>query len=281
MRIVHNLDLVNYNSYKLHSIAETAYFPESIEEITEVVTHEHPIIIGGGCNVILTKVKYSQPFLFIRDNYSGICQHEEKLIVKAGTDLKVLSEYALSHSISGLEWFYDIPGCVGGATIMNAGCNGGSFGDLITRVTFFDVDKGIVTALPKEDLHFEYRGNIFSSMNVVILEVELSLRKGTKEDILSLMESNKANRWSKQPRDFPSAGSVFKRPKGLFVGPMITELGLKGYRVGDAMISEKHAGFIVNVGHATGNEILELIEIVRKKVKERFNVELDVEQRMI
>lgn len=281
MRIVHNLDLVNYNSYQLHSIAETAYFPESIEEITEVVTHEHPIIIGGGCNVILTKAKYSQPFLFIRENYSGICQHEEKLIVKAGTDLKVLSEYALSHSISGLEWFYDIPGCVGGATIMNAGCNGGSFGDLITRVTFFDVDKGIVTALPKEDLHFEYRGNIFSSMNVVILEVELSLRKGTKEDILSLMESNKANRWSKQPREYPSAGSVFKRPKGLFVGPMITELGLKGYRVGDAMISEKHAGFIVNVGHATGNEIIELIEIVRKKVKERFNVELDVEQRMI
>ena len=193
----------------------------------------------------------------------------------------MLSEYALSHSISGLEWFYDIPGCVGGATIMNAGCNGGSFGDLITRVTFFDVDKGIVTALPKEDLHFEYRGNIFSSMNVVILEVELSLRKGTKEDILSLMESNKANRWSKQPREYPSAGSVFKRPTGFYVGPMITECGLKGFRIGDAMFSNKHAGFIVNIGNATAKEILSLIDLAQKKVKEKFNVDLVTEQRYI
>ena len=281
MKIIQNLDLTEYNSYRIHSVADTAYYPETLEEVIEIVNKENPIIIGGGCNVIFTQEKYSRPIMFIRDNFSGIKQCENHLIVKAGTDLKVLSEYALEHSLTGLEWYYDIPGCVGGATIMNAGCSGASFSDLIVRVTYYDIDRQKVATLTKEELHFEYRGNVFKTMNVVVLEVELELRHGEMSEIKALMESNKANRWAKQPREYPSAGSVFKRPIGHFVGPMITEVGLKGYRIGDAMISDKHAGFIVNVGQAKGSDIVALINYARSKVKEKFDVDLEVEQRLI
>lgn len=281
MKILNNLDLTEYNSYRLHSKAETALFPESIEEIKVIVSQDCPIIIGGGCNVIFVREFYRQPIMFIRDNFSGILQEGNHLKVKAGTDLQLLSEYALKHSLSGLERYYDIPGCVGGATIMNAGCNGVSFSDLIVTVTYYDRDKRRIETLSKDELCFEYRGNVFQNMNVVILEVELELRHGTKEDILSLMVSNKKARWAKQPREYPSAGSVFKRPQGHFVGPMITEVGLKGFRIGDAMISDKHAGFIVNTGNAVSGDVIALIDLAKKQVKEKYNIDLEIEQRYI
>jgi len=281
MKIKHNLDLTEYNSYHIHSTAETAYFPETIEEIKKLADSVNPIIIGGGCNVIFAKEYYTQPFMFIRDNYSGITQNGDILVVKAGTDLKVLSEYAKEHSLSGVEYYYDIPGCVGGATIMNAGCNGRSFSDLLEKVTFYDIEKAAISTMTREEMQFEYRGNILKNMKVVVLEVELRLQKASKAEIALLMESNKNNRWAKQPRNYPSAGSVFKRPVGHFVGPMITEVGLKGYRIGDAMISNKHAGFIVNLGNASANDILSLIHQAQEKVLAMFGVELELEQRII
>ena len=281
MKIIHNLDLTEYNSYKLQSVAETAYFPETIDDLISIVSKVSPIIIGGGCNVILTKDFYTQPIIFIRDNFSGIRQEREHLLVKAGTNLKALSEYAMNHCLSGLERYFDIPGCVGGATIMNAGCNGESFSDLIETVVFYNIDEQTIASFRKDELQFEYRGNVFKTMNVVVLEVELSLRKGKKEEIATLMETTKATRWEKQPREYPSAGSVFKRPQGHYVGPMITDVGLKGYRIGDAMISDKHAGFIVNAGHATAKDILSLIELAQKRVKEQYNINLETEQRYI
>lgn len=281
MKIVQNLDLTEYNSYRLHSIAETALFPETIEEVEEIVKTSNPIVIGGGCNVIFSKERYSQPIMFIRDNYSGINQDGERLIVKAGTDLKDLSEYAYANSLTGLEWYYDIPGCVGGATIMNAGCQGVSFCDFIESIRYLDCSSNKILKIDKSEAGFEYRGNIFSSIPVVILEVTLILSKGEKEAIWEKMQSNKNNRWSKQPREYPSAGSVFKRPVGHYVGPMITEAGLKGHRIGGAMISDKHAGFIINCDEATSNDILELIKLAKYRVKEQFDIDLQLEQRII
>lgn len=281
MKIINKLDLTDYNSYRIHSVAETVFFPETVDEVLDVVEKEKPIIIGGGCNVIFSKEYYRQPLMFMRDNFTGITKNGERLIVKAGTDLKVLSEYALDHSLTGLEWYYDIPGCVGGATIMNAGCQGVSFSDLLEKVTFYDIDKSSISSLSKEELKFEYRGNVLRSMNVVVLEASLLLHEGEKMAIRNLMEENKANRWSKQPRNFPSAGSVFKRPVGHYVGPMITEVGLKGMRKGGAMISDKHAGFIVNTGNASANDIVYLIRLAQEKVFEKYSVELELEQQII
>lgn len=282
MKILYNLDLTEYNSYRIHSIAKVAYFPETNEELIDVVQKEHTIIIGGGCNVILSKDIYEQPFVFIRENFSGIKQiTDERLLVKAGTDLKVLSEFAYEHSLTGMEYFYDIPGCVGGATIMNAGCNGVSFGDFIESVTYFDLTENKIFTISSEDLSFRYRGSQLSTMNIVILDVELALKIGEREIIWETMQENRDNRWRKQPREYPSAGSVFKRPTGHFVGPMITEVGLKGYRIGDAMISDKHAGFIVNVGNAKGGDVLALVAIAQEKVKKMYDVELELEQRVV
>ncbi|MBO7636564.1 MAG: UDP-N-acetylmuramate dehydrogenase [Paludibacteraceae bacterium] len=281
MRIERNLDLTEFNSYRIHSVAETAYFPETTEEIKKLADSINPIIIGGGCNVIFAQDCYAQPIMFVRDNYSGISSNGECLVVKAGTDLKVLSEYAKDHSLSGVEYYYDIPGCVGGATIMNAGCNGRSFSELLEEVTFYDIEKETISTMTKEEMRFEYRGNVLKDMKVVVLEVVLRLQKSSQTDIALLMENNKENRWAKQPRDYPSAGSVFKRPVGHFVGPMITEVGLKGYRIGDAMISDKHAGFIVNLGNASAGDIISLIRMAQEKVKAQFGVELELEQRII
>lgn len=281
MKVLHRLDLTDYNSYKLCSEVETAYFPESIEEVVDVVNREHPIVIGGGCNIIFSKEKYSTPFMFIRDNYSGIIKRDNNLQIKAGTGLKVLSEYALENELSGVEYYYDIPGCVGGATIMNAGCSGVSFSDLIKSVTFYNVEKGCIESLNRENLRFEYRGNVLKTMGVVVLDVELVLKDGVKSAIRELMQSNKANRWAKQPREYPSAGSVFKRPVGHYVGPMITDVGLKGFKRGGASISDKHAGFIVNQNNAKAEDILYLIKLAQERVYEKFGVLLELEQQII
>ena len=282
MNVKYNLDLTEYNSYRIHSVAKVAYFPESKMDLIDVVQKESPIVIGGGCNVILSKEIYEQPFVFIRKNFSGIKQiTSERLLVKAGTDLNVLSEFAYEQSLTGLEYFYDIPGCVGGATIMNAGCNGVSFGDFIDFVTYFDIEKNKIITKSSKDLFFQYRGSQLSVMNIVILEVKLSLKIGEQEYIWKTMQENKDNRWRKQPREYPSAGSVFKRPAGYYVGPMVTEVGLKGYRIGDAMISDKHAGFIVNVGNAKGKDVLALVKIVQEEVKKMYDVELVLEQRIV
>lgn len=283
MIIRNNLELDDFNSYHLHSIVRNAFFPESLEEILSVMSLPHVVIIGGGCNIILSKPEYiEENFVFIRDNYSGIERISDTSIrVKAGTDLKYLSEYALKNELSGLEYYYDIPGCVGGATIMNAGCQGVSFSDFIDRIFYLDIEEGVIKEIAKDEAKFEYRGNIFSGKQVVILEVILNLQKGEKGAITELMLSNQENRWKKQPRDYPSAGSVFKRPVGHYVGPMVTEAGFKGFEYNGAMVSDKHAGFIINKGGATGSDIITLINIVRGRVKEMFDVDLEIEQRII
>lgn len=281
MKVIKDLDLTSYNSYNIRSIAEVAYFPETQEELLDICSNPDTIIIGGGCNVILSKDRYSNPFVFIKDNYSGIERTGNLLRVKAGTDLKELSEYAYKECLSGLEYYYDIPGSVGGATIMNAGCQGVSFSDFITKIVYINRTNGKIETITKEEAGFEYRGNIFSSLPVVILEVELKLTESDSDSIKKMMESNKTNRWNKQPREYPSAGSVFKRPVGHFVGPMVTDCGLKGRSIGGAEVSSKHAGFIINKGGATGKDVIDLIAIIKNEVYTKFGVQLQEEQKII
>ncbi|MCQ2959427.1 MAG: UDP-N-acetylmuramate dehydrogenase [Bacteroidales bacterium] len=283
MKIYKNFDLTNYNSYHLHSVAENVFFPETIEDFEEIIGMQNLNVIGGGCNIIFSKEKYEKEnFIFVRENFSGIEKiSANTLRVKSGTDLKDLSVFAMDNSLSGMEFYYDIPGTVGGATIMNAGCQGVSFSDFILTITYFDVKENVILKITKDEAAFGYRKNIFSNKNVFILEVELKLSEGRMDEIRTLMEKNKEIRWNKQPREFPNAGSVFKRPDGFFVGPMITEVGLKGKKCGGAMISDKHAGFIINVDNATASDIMNLIQECQEKVKEKFGVDLNLEQKII
>ena len=203
--------------------------------------------------------------------------------INALQTLEELSIYAMKHSFAGLEYFYDIPGCVGGAITMNAGSCGISFSDYIESVKYLDCNTRDVRILKKEEIETGYRNSIFkNNNNFFIISCVLELPKGDQVDILNKMEEIKKKRFFKQPREYPNAGSVFVRPKeDLYVGPMIEKLNLKGYRIGDAEVSTKHAGFIVNRGNATGEDIVKLITYIQEKVQKHFGVSLKTEQRIL
>lgn len=288
MIIKENLDLTEYNSYKVHSVAALALFPESVDDVKEILSKydiSQICIVGKGCNTILAKEYYpaTQPFLFIRNNFSEIDQQGDNLRVFAGTDLKELSIYAMEHSYTGLEYFYDIPGCVGGAITMNAGSCGVSFTDCIVDITYIECETQNILTIEREQVKTGYRDSLFKGNNKnIILECTLKLPKGEKEEIKQHMDDIVLRRAAKQPREYPNAGSVFIRPaENIYVGPMIEKLGLKGYRIGGAEISNKHAGFIVNVDNATGQDILQLIDYVKEKVYENYGINLQVEQRLL
>ena len=185
-------------------------------------------------------------------------------------------------SLKGAEFFYDIPSSLGGAIVMNAGASGEEIKDILVKVTYFDLEDYNVKEIFKDEMSFEYRNSFFQrNTDKVVLKAQLKLEKANKTDVALKMEAFKASRWNKQPKAFPNGGSVFKRPKGYYVGAIVEELGLKGFSIGGAMISEKHGGFIINYNNATGEDILNIISEVRKRVLDRFNVDLEVEQRVI
>lgn len=285
MRIYNNFDLTNYNGYRIHSFCKIAYFPENEEDVVKVIT-KHPdlIFLGSGHNIILSKEFFDQPFLIFNSCFNHISfDYKNQVIeVEAGATLKDLSSYALDKELSGLEVFYDIPSSVGGAIVMNAGTKEGEIKDVIIKVRYLDLLDFKIKEIDSENIGFQYRNSLFQKTKKgIILKAWFKLIPGDPKLIRSKMEETKAQRWQKQPREFPNCGSVFKRPEGRFVGPMLDELGLKGYRIGDAMVSPKHSGFIVNMGNATGEEILELIGQIKSQIKEKFGIDLEVEQRII
>lgn len=186
----------------------------------------------------------------------------------------------MAESLKGFEFASGIPGTLGGAITMNAGAYGGEMKDVVKSATVLDRDGNIMT-LSLEDLKLGYRTSIIQSEGYIVLEVELELEKGDYNEILALTKDLTEKRTTKQPLHLPSAGSVFKRPEGYFAGKLIQDSGLKGERVGGAQVSELHSGFIVNVGHATAQDVLDLIALIQKRVKENFGVDLQTEVRIV
>lgn len=286
MKIYHDYDLTGCNSYRVRAVAARVYMPETDEDIAAIFSdRSRPrVILGGGCNVILSKAYYDQvDFVIFNSAFSACSVQGNRLTAEAGLPLNILSETALENELSGLEYFYDVPGSVGGAVFMNAETLGESFSDWIESVTFFDTQDLSFKTLPKQELAFGYRQSLFQQRpEWIIVRVRLGLPHGNSRAIHKKMMDNQALRRQKQPWDVPSAGSVFRRPSGRFVGQMIEALGLKGYTCGGAMVSPKHAGFIVNYnGQATGRDILELIAVIQDKVFAAYQVKLDLEQRII
>jgi UDP-N-acetylmuramate dehydrogenase len=205
-----------------------------------------------------------------------------EIVAEAGVTLEQLSETAFQHSLSGCEIFYDIPSSVGGAVVMNAGTKDGEIKDIIIKVRYLDLADLVIKEILIDEIEFEYRNSFFQKhTDKLVLKTWFKLTYGEKDKIKAKMENYKQIRWLKQPRNLPNCGSVFKRPKGIFVGPMLDDLGLKGFTIGGAKISEKHSGFIVNIGNASSQDILQIIKEVQKRVKEKFGIELEVEQKII
>lgn len=291
MIVKHNLSLKPYNSYRVDAIAATVYFPETNEDVVSLYGPDfggrRKLLLGGGYNVVLTQPYYKEEIFIIIDDHFSTTKVKPapdtvdyKLIyAQAGQNLKALSKLALQHQLTGLEYFLDIPGSFGGAIYMNAGSKGEDICNMLDWARYLDITTGQVHRRIISSNDFGYRNSIFQdSKKLIVLDGELRLRVGDEEAIRSKMEGNMALRWDKQPRDFPNAGSVFKRPTGYYVGQLIEELGLKGHQIGGAAVSEKHAGFIINKDNATGADIQQLILDVQRRVREAYGVELEVEQ---
>lgn len=285
MNYINNFYLTDYNAYRINAVCTKAWFPENETDLLEIFSqnkNKRLIILGNGNNIILSKEYYEEEFIILNGCFDKITVNNTEIEAEAGATLLQLSETALKHQLTGLEIFYDIPSSVGGAVVMNAGTKEGEIKDILVKVRYIDLSDWHIKEIAKEDIGFEYRNSFFQKQtDKIVLKAWFKLEKGKPEKIKAKMEEAKQIRWAKQPREYPNCGSVFKRPPGRFVGPMLDELGMKGFTIGGAKISEKHSGFIVNTGNATGKDILVVIAEAQKRVKERFGVELEVEQRII
>lgn len=285
VKSINNFDLTEYNAYRLSAVCSRAWFPNSEEEVKEVYSSgskESLIIIGNGNNIILSKPYYSQEFVIFNRCFDKVSFNNQILEAEAGATLLETSEIALKYNLSGLEIFYDIPSSVGGAVVMNAGTKEGEIKDIIQNVRYLDLVDMQLKERGNREINFEYRNSFFQrNSDKIVLKAWFKLRTDNSGSIKERMEKYKQTRWAKQPREYPNCGSVFKRPPGFFVGAMIDELGMKGFSIGGAKISEKHSGFIINTGNATGQDILTIVSEVQRRVKNHFGVDLVIEQRII
>jgi UDP-N-acetylmuramate dehydrogenase len=285
MKQLENFNLLNFNSYRLNALCYKAYFPENENELLMIFregSQAQKIILGNGNNIILAKEYYDDEFIIFNDCFDKILVNKNVIIAEAGATMLQLSETALAHSLSGFEIFYDIPSSVGGAIVMNAGTKEVEIKDLLLKVRYLDLGDMNIKEISREEIGFEYRNSFFQkNTDKLVLKAWFGLKPAMPNEIKAKMELTKQERWNKQPREYPNCGSVFKRPEGRFVGPMLDELGMKGFSIGGAKISEKHSGFIVNTGNAKGKDILEIIREAQKRVKEMFGVDLEIEQRII
>lgn len=274
-----------HTSFKVGGPAECYIKAETIEEIKTILeiskNNNIPItVIGKGSNILVKDNGIKGIILNI--GIKNIEINEEKGIAKigAGNQLAEVSQQMMQNNLSGFEELSGIPGTIGGAIRMNAGAHGKEIKDIITSVTAIDCD-GKVRKFKNEECQFEYRNSIFSKQKYIVLEVEVNLQNGNKKEIQQKMLEYAIWRKEHQPLEYPSAGSTFKRGEDFITAKLIDECGLKGYKVGGAQISTKHAGFIINTGNATAKDILELIEITKRKVYEKFEKEIKLEIEVI
>lgn len=263
------------------------YFVElgSIEQIRAAiqVCREENLpwfVLGRGSNLLVSDKGYRGVILSIYKDFQKTEIQGETVTVQAGVLLTTLSGKVLDASLTGLEFASGIPGTIGGAVVMNAGAYGGEMKDIVRKVTVLDQD-GEVRTLTCGEMQFGYRTSLAKKKGYIVLGAELTLKQGEKEKIREEMQTLKAKRIEKQPLEFPSAGSTFKRPEGYFAGKLIMDAGLRGAAVGGAQVSEKHCGFVVNTGNATAADVRELMRQVQGKVQEQFGVHLEPEVRFL
>ncbi len=273
----------NHTTFKTGGNASVFICPGSEDELSEILKLVKkcglkPFILGNGSNLLVSDEGIKdRPVIYIDDGLDFVRLVDENTIeVGAGASLSSLCRFALENSLTGLEFAFGIPGSCGGAAYMNAGAYGGEMKDVVTRCNHLDFD-GNKGHFDREELDFGYRHSVYSDNDCVITSIILTLEKGDKQEIQAKMRELLQRRKDKQPLEYPSAGSVFKRPEGYFAGALIEQSGLKGKRIGGAMVSEKHAGFIINYENATTKDVLDLVKFCQDTVMEKFGVMLERE----
>ena len=272
-----------HTSFRIGGPAALMALPKTAEEAAvalgvSVELGIEPFFLGNGSNLLVPDEGVER---FLIKPVSGLdrCRREGNIIfAQSGVSLARLAVFARDNGLAGLEFAHGIPGSLGGAVFMNAGAYGGEMAQVVRSVTCLNIDGEIETVT---DFDFGYRKSIFSDGKRLILSAVMELQLGDRAAITARMDELAAQRQSKQPLEFPSAGSMFKRPVGHFAGALIEQSGLKGFTVGGAQVSEKHAGFVINAGGATCSDVLELVRQVQMRVMEKFGVELEMEVRVL
>lgn len=275
-----------HTTFRVGGLADYYLTPHSLDELVKVrqICKENKLpyfIIGNGSNLLVSDNGYRGAVIQLYRNMSDIVVEDETRIrAKAGAMLSAIAKTALKNRLTNMEFASGIPGTLGGAVTMNAGAYGGEMKDILVSVTVLDHEDQI-RCLSVDELDLGYRTSVIKKEGYIVLEAVLELEKGEPAKIQALMNEFKEKRVTKQPLEFPSAGSTFKRPEGYFAGKLIMDAGLAGYQVGGAKVSEKHCGFVVNAGGATAADVYQLICDVQAKVKEQFDVTLEPEVKLL
>ena len=283
-----NEALCKHSTFRIGGCAEYALFPKNKEELVFALNvcknnGLRYIVVGNGSNLLFDDEGYRGAVIFTSKMSSCEYIHRDGAIYVKADCGKMLTEIAgdagKKHSLTGFEFAYGIPGTIGGAVYMNAGAYGGQMSDIIFETEYYDISDGKIKMLSKDAQNFSYRHSIFQEHpEYIVISTTLRLSVGDPEQIFALMNKNMTARKEKQPLELPNAGSVFKRPAdNIFAGKLIEDSHLKGYTIGGAQVSEKHAGFIVNVGGATCRDVLLLIDHIKSVVAENYGINLESE----
>ena len=281
--ILKNEPMSKHTSLKIGGVADCFIKVKSIDELKRLLefTNQNKIkttIIGNGTNLLVRDggIRGIVIKLELNDFKIRKAANDVFITVESGMTLAALATIALKEEITGLEFLSGIPGTIGGAIRMNAGAYGSEMKDIVVKTRYMTYD-GKIKTLELEKHNFEYRNSVFSKMDVIIIDTTIKTQKGTKEEIEGKMSEYSASRKASQPLEYPNAGSTFKRKEGIITAKLIDECGLKGFSIGDAEVSTKHAGFIVNKGKATAKDFLDLVEYVKKEIKNKFEIDVELE----
>ena len=271
----------NHVTFRVGGPADFFVTPKNYEELSWVLKccakYEMPCyIMGNGSNLLVSDQGYRGVVIQLFRQLNDIQCEGNVIRAQAGALLSAVANRALEEKLTGFEFAAGIPGTLGGACVMNAGAYGGEMKDVLKSVTVLTREGERIT-LQKNELELGYRTSIIAKKNYIVLEAEIELEAGDAEEIKAVMDDLKERRTTKQPLEYPSAGSTFKRPEGYFAGKLIQESGLQGFQVGGAQVSEKHCGFVINKDQATAADIAELIRQVQDRVEEKFGVRLETE----
>ena len=283
--VIKEVDVKSYTTYRISSKALALVIPDTVDSLIKLVKYlkDNNIkykVIGRGSNLIFVNPNYDGVLISL-ESFSNLKIDSNHITVGAGYSLIKLAYKLSRQGLAGLEFAAGIPGSVGGAVYMNAGAYKSDMGYIVDSVKVLTPNLQIET-LKNRDLNFHYRHSFFQETSgYICLEAELILKTGNPDDILELIETRKKRRLETQPLEYPSAGSVFRNPENYSAGELIEKLGFKGYTIGGAKVSEKHANFIINANNATGLDVKKLIMKIKNEVKKQYNIDMTIEQEMV
>ncbi|GMQ60213.1 UDP-N-acetylmuramate dehydrogenase [Vallitalea sediminicola] len=277
--------MAKHTTFRVGGNADLFISPSNVNELSHAIktckTFNIPYyIIGNGSNIIVKDNGFRGAIIQVYKNFNNVTIEDNTITADAGILLSRLAKLIANESLEGFEFASGIPGTLGGAVYMNAGAYGGDMSKVIVSADVID-EKGDIITLSNEELKLGYRTSIIQQNNYIVLNAVLKCKKGNKEKIKRLIEELNSKRKEKQPLEYPSAGSTFKRPEGYYSGKLIMDSGLRGHQIGNAQVSEKHCGFIINKGTATADDIINLIDYVKNTVKDKYDVNLETEVRII